>query len=228
MDHPSSPSNLSDPQKGKFAIDAEFSCDGAGALPENYGDNRLVILPRDPFWFFAYWEYTTERADAARREFGADVWEKAALVLRVYDVTGSSADGVETAPFFDIDIQKQARSWYVKVEKSGRDYIADLGLRLPDGRFYSLLRSNRIRLPVGRISEKTDSQWMAVGVSEWNKFLESSVNLEGSSGRGSAEISRAMAQRWEFLRSVFSGSSSSLSSSHAWVSPIPIPSEEKK
>jgi len=231
MDHPSSPTSSPDPQKGKFAIDAEFSPDGGGALPESYGDNRLVILPRDPLWFFAYWELTQDRADSARRDFGADVWDKAALILRVFDVTESELDGTGAAPSFDVEIQKQAREWYVKVEKSGRIYLVDLGLRLPDGRFISLLRSNRIRLPVGRISDKTDSQWMAVGVTEqaqWNKFLESSAGFEKSSGGGSAEISRGMAQRWEFLRSVFSGSSSSLSSSHAWMSPLPIPSEEKK
>src|ERR1700684_2130698 len=118
MDHPSSPSHSPDPQKGKFAIDAEFSSDGSGALPESYGDNRIVILPRDPLWFFAYWELTQDRADSASRDFGADIWDKAMLILRTFDVTGSEHDGVETAPFFDVEIQKQARQWYVKVEKS--------------------------------------------------------------------------------------------------------------
>jgi hypothetical protein len=231
MDHTSSHSHPANPEQGASAHNNGSSPDGGGTLPDGYGDNRLVLLPRDPFWFFSYWELTSEHTEAIRRDFGNDVWDKGALVLRAYDVTESEIEGTPPAAFTDTEVQKQARQWYVRVPKSGRAYVADLGLRMPDGRFISLLRSNRIRLPIGKISDKTDSQWMAVGVSEqaqWNKFLESSAGLEQSSNRGSAEISRNMAQRWEFLRSVFSGSSSSLSGSSTWVAPTPLPPEEKK
>ena len=31
------------------------------SLPQYYGTDRLVILPRDPYSLFAYWEITLQR-----------------------------------------------------------------------------------------------------------------------------------------------------------------------
>jgi hypothetical protein len=192
--------------------------DNSGILPDGYGDHRLIIMVRDPYWFFGYWELSGQPLEAIRAEHGADIWDRGAFILRVYDTT-DSADGLNKSPYIDVDVHRMARQWYVKVPKSGRVYQAELGLRLPDGRFVLLVRSNRIRMPFGRVSEKTDSQWMAVGYGQneqekWDKFLEATGGLHDI-GRGSAEISRTMAQRWEFLKSVFSGS---VGSSGSWPS----------
>ena len=71
-----------DIQKGKFTLGAaEFSVDAGAPLPEGYGDNHLVVMARDPFWFFAYWEITHERAEQIRVAHGRDSWDRAALVL---------------------------------------------------------------------------------------------------------------------------------------------------
>ncbi len=207
----------------------EISLDGSGPLPDWYGDNRLVILPRDPLCFFAYWEITHERAEKVRQQFGLDVWDRAALVLRVYDVSESDSSTV----FFDSEINKQARQWYVRVTQPGRTYVVDLGLRLPDGTFISLIHSNKITLPFGRVSEKTDSQWMAVGAGpnphekEWERVMDVSGGVADNLGKGSTEIAKSMAQRWEFLKSVFSGSSSVFSSPFAHP-PDPVAPEEKR
>lgn len=221
-----------DIEKGKFEIGAaEFSVDAGSPLPEGYGDNRLVIMARDPLWFFAYWELTHEKAEQVRQVHGRDIWDRAVLIMRVYDVTDAPNNSTDDATYFDIELTKQARSWYVQVARSGRAYIADLGLRLPDGRFITLLRSNRILMPVGRVSDLIDAQWMSVGVSEfeeWEKFIKVSQGL-GSIGKASAEFSRGMAQRWEFLRSVFSGSVSSWPSSKLWASSMTfLQGSEKK
>jgi hypothetical protein len=201
----------------------EYSFDQKTSLPDSYGDHRLVILPRDPFWFFAYWEVSENQVASLRSEHGADIIDRARWVLRVYDVSDAeaSADG---GPFVEIEIGNGARQWYVKVARPGRAYQAHLGLRLPDGKFIVVLVSNRIKLPRGRISDETDSRWMAVGYGrseneKWERLLD--VSGANEIGRGSAEIARTMAQRWEFLKSVFSGSSSSWSSSA-------IPQAEKK
>jgi hypothetical protein len=191
---------------------AEFSVDAGAPLPEGYGDNRLVILSRDPFWFFAYWEITHERAEQIRVAHGRDSWDKAALILRVYDLGESSQTPIDAATHFDVDVNKFARQHYVQVSISGHVYLADLGLRWPDGKFVSLFRSNVIRQPAGRISEEVDSQWMSVGTvteqAAWESMAQVAIGAMGSKG-GSADVSNAMSLRWEFLRSVFSGSVSS-------------------
>ena len=208
---PSSGSDYShsqDQELGKFIIDgAETLLEPGKPLPETYGDNRLVILPRDPLWFFVYWEATSDRLDALRDQVGHDLWQKGQAVLRVYDVTGQDGDLSNAHRFFDVTISFDARRWYVNVPESGRSHVVELGFRFPDGRFLALLRSNRIALPAGRVSDQTDSRWMIVNMNEWEKMFE----VAGP--RGSAEIAKMMAQRWEFFRSVFSGSSSRLSGS---------------
>jgi hypothetical protein len=198
-------------EKKKFDVGAaEFSVDAGSPLPEGYGDNRLVIMSRDPYWFFAYWEITHERAEAVRVAHGRDSWDKAVLVLRVYDLGDSPQTPIDSADHFDVEVQKFARQWYVQVLNAGHVYVADLGLRWPDGKFVSLFRSNYIRQPSGRVSDLIDSQWMSVGVTseEWELMARMSIGA-GSSKGASGEVAKGMALRWEFLRSVFSGSVSS-------------------
>jgi len=201
-----------DIEKGKFEISAaEFSVDAGSPLPEGYGDNRLVLMTRDPFWFFAYWEITHERAEQIRAAHGRDSWDRATLVLRVYDLGESAHTPADSSPYFDVDVHKFARQWYVQVPYSGHGYVADLGLRWPDGKFVSLFRSNVIRMPSGRVSDQIDSQWMSVGlVTEqraWEDMARVAIAAGSSKGAsGSGEAGSAMALRWEFLRSVFSGS----------------------
>ena len=195
--------------KAKYHIGpAEFSVDAGSPLPEGYGDNLLVLLVRDPFWFFAYWEITHERAEQIRTAHGRDCWDVAALVLRVFDLGESPQTPIDAASYFDVEVQKFARQWYVQVPFSAHVYVADLGLRWPDGKFVSLVRSNFVRTPYGRVSDKLDSEWMTVGLlSDWEWLARMALEA-GSSKVGSAEFA-GMELRWEFLRSVFSGSVSS-------------------
>ena len=46
--------------KNKGTTQARDSFDAAMGLPKTYGDTKIVILPRDPLWFYAYWEVATE------------------------------------------------------------------------------------------------------------------------------------------------------------------------
>src|SRR5258706_4127552 len=164
-------------------------------------------MTRDPFWFFAYWEITHDRAEQVRTAHGRDSWDRAALILRVYDLGESASTPIDSAVSFDVEVNKSTRQWYVQVSVSGHVYVADLGLRWPDGKLVSLFRSNIIRQPFGRVSDKMDSQWMSVGVAseEWESMARMAIGA-GSSKGASAEGSQGRALRWEFLRSVFSGS----------------------
>ena len=193
-------------EAGKFIVDSSESLiEPSAPLPETYGDNCLVLLVRDPFWFFAYWEITPQRLNEFHQKYGPELWDRGQAVLRVYEVAGLNEEAFAPRRYFDVGVQMEARRWYVQADQSGRTYLAELGIKLPDGRFIPLLRSNRITLPRGRVSDQTDSQWIAVNPAEWDKLMDVAGGAEHI-GRGSVEISRVMAQRWEFLKSVFSGS----------------------
>lgn len=233
MDHNSSQFRVNADERYADGPQPENHVDSIAALPNGYGDNRIVILPRDPHWFFSYWEYTAEAIEAARNAVGETWWDSGTWVLRVYDVTDGSPDDLTHASFFDVAVSAEARQWYVRLDKSGRAVIVELGRRLTDGRFIALFRSNLIRLPVGRVSDKIDTQWMAMGAGseermQLDSFVEKLASV-ASDSKGSVEIAKTMARRWEFLRSVFSGSwpTSSAGSSHTFPAMIGISREDQ-
>ena len=171
------------------------------ALPENYGITEASLLPRDPNWMFIYWEITENSKKEACRLHGADIFRKGRQVIRVCEVTAGDCAG----KYFDISVMHDARSWYVNVQESGRAYCCEVGLALPDGTFISLVKTNTVTLPAGRVSDVTDEKWMAV-TADFDKLLQ----LSGVEyiGKGSGEVAKSLAQRWEMLRAVFSRASS--------------------
>lgn len=173
-------------------------------LPQGYGTTEAALLPRDPNWMFIYWEITENSLKNLRRDHGDDILKKGRQVIRVYDVSGA-ADGGEGAKYFDIPVMFEAKSWYVNVQEGGRAYCCEVGLAMPDGSFIGLVKTNTVKLPGGRVSDVTDEKWMAV-TADFDKLLQ----LSGVEyiGKGSGEVAKSLAQRWEMLRAVFSRASS--------------------
>jgi hypothetical protein len=173
------------------------------ALPENYGTTEAALLPRDPNWMFIYWEITENSRKNLCKTHGEDLFQKGRQVIRVYDV--SAADGDGAARYFDIPVMFEAKSWYVNVQEGGRAYCCEVGLVMPDGSFVGIVKTNTVNLPAGRVSNVTDEKWMAV-TADFDKLLQ----LSGVEyiGKGSGEVAKSLAQRWEMLRSVFSRASS--------------------
>jgi hypothetical protein len=172
------------------------------ALPEGYGVTEAALMPRDPNWMFIYWEITENSRKNTCRAHGDDVFSKGRQVIRVYDMTGTDGQGQR---YFDITVRLDAGSWYVNVQESGRAYCCELGLVMPDGTFIGLVKTNTVNLPAGRVSDVTDEKWMAVS-GDFDKLMQ----LSGVEyiGKGSGEVAKSLAQRWEMLRAVFSRASS--------------------
>ena len=193
------------------------------ALPEGYGTTEAALLPRDPNWMFIYWEITENSMKNLRRDHGDDVLKKGRQVIRVYDVSGA-ADGGQPTKYFDIPVMFEAKSWYVNVQEGGRAYCCEVGLAMQDGSFIGLVKTNTVSLPGGRVSDVTDEKWMAV-TADFEKLLQ----LSGVEyiGKGSGEVAKSLAQRWEMLRAVFSRASSWGVSSMSSQAPQK-PEQEKK
>ncbi len=170
------------------------------ALPQGYGDTEAVLLARDPNWMYIYWEINEKSKSDLRRDYGADVFEKARQVIRVYEDNQTSR-----SQYFDVEVKFDANSWYVNVSDGGKSYHCELGFVLPDGKFVSVVKTNSIKLPQGKVSEITDEKWMSIS-GDFEKLLQ----LSGVEyiGKGSGEVAKSLAQRWEMLKSVFSRSAS--------------------
>jgi len=128
-------------------------------LPGAYGRDRMVLMVRDPWWLFTFWEVRPETVDRIKNELKDDFY-KAQRVLRVYDVTNINFNGNNANKFFDININEFASSWYIESAAPGRSWCVDLGLRLPNRRFITILRSNIVHSPLDSASSVTDEEWM--------------------------------------------------------------------
>ncbi len=176
------------------------------SLPESYGATEAALLPRDPNWMFVYWDITEEKKRNMRRDYGESIFEKSQPLIRVHDVTGiADFNGSNSCRYFDIPVMLDARSWYINVQEGGKSYCCEIGLMLPDGRFVRIVMTNIVHLPAGKVSDVTDEKWMAVS-GDFDKLLQ----LSGVEyiGKGSGEVAKSLAQRWEMLKSVFSRAAS--------------------
>lgn len=124
-------------------------------LPPFYGENKIVLMARDPYFAFTYWEVTNQRYDDAKRLLGPGV----RLVLRIYDIT-DMPDVKNAHSYFDIDVFDMVGSWYININRPNRSFCIDLGAIAPDGRFLTLIRSNVVTMPRDGVSDVVDEEWM--------------------------------------------------------------------
>ena len=194
-------------EAGKFyagPVMQKFAEERPWEFPAGYGDNRIVLMVRDPHWLFAYWEINDRRRAELGAELGAEVFRRSRELLRVYD-TGDWR-------FFDLDLSGGARSWYIKVPAANRTYCVDIGYLTPDGKFVTAARSNFVTAPLDRMSDVIDEQWL---IPDWDRLYALSGGFR--IGQGSLEIQELIKKRFQEESS--SGWVSSLSS------PMPRPAE---
>ncbi|MFH0855311.1 MAG: DUF4912 domain-containing protein [Candidatus Omnitrophota bacterium] len=128
-------------------------------LPSQYEVDKMVLLVRDPWWLYTYWELKQATVSGLKSEL-KDEFYKAKRVLRVHDVTNINFIGSNANRFFDIYIHEFANNWYIDTAAPGRSWCVDFGLLLSSGRFITILRSNVVQTPLDGPSWVTDEEWM--------------------------------------------------------------------
>jgi hypothetical protein len=128
-------------------------------LPGQYGKDKIVLLVRDPWWLHCYWEVTPNTWNGLRQNL-KELFFSAKKVLRVYDISQIIFDGKNAHRFFDIEINQETDNWYIDVGGPGRAWCIDFGLKLPNGEFTTILRSNCVTSPLDGPSWITDEEWM--------------------------------------------------------------------
>ncbi len=126
-------------------------------LPDSYGENRIVIMQRDPLCLFCYWELQQAKIDNFLKNLSTLAYD-ASLVLRVYDVTNILFDGNNANKYFDSVLVQGAKDWYIHLEEPNRSFCADIGFLTSDGTFHMLTRSNTITTPGMCPSDITEDQ----------------------------------------------------------------------
>jgi len=106
-------------------------------LPSSYGKDRLVLLPVNPRWIHAYWDFSSN----SRQKLLASE-----AILRLYDVTNIVFDGNNAHRIKEMRISACEGNWYFEVDFSDADYLAEIGY-YESGKFFPLFRSNLVRTP---------------------------------------------------------------------------------
>lgn len=149
-------------------------------LPEGYGQDRIVLLPRDPEWLYAYWDIRNETKDQARRQGGVN------LAVRLYELDESRLE-----PMTEHWVQEYSRAWYLSVPSPGQTYVAEIGYRNGDGGWCPMLRSNAVNVPPAGPSPIVADQFVTITPDD---PLEPSLSAKAKRAR-SAATPRAKAKR---------------------------------
>ncbi len=139
--------------------DVEFKTDSTVDLPRTYGDNKIVLMVRDPGTIYAYWEIKSEVETSVRETIREKGLAPSKSVLRVYDVTQSGSDS-NPKVVCDFELKGWVDNWYIHVGNPGRAWMAAVGILCSTGEFFSLARSNAVRTPADRMSDVCDEDWM--------------------------------------------------------------------
>lgn len=170
-------------------------------IPSHYGETKLVLLVRDPWWLYSYWEIEKHRQDELSRELDRRRMGSRKTVLRVYDVTGGALPAFNS--FFDIELNFYTDNWYIDVGMPGKEWIAEIGYRTEDGSFFALVRSNAVRTPAFGLSDVSDEEWMLPE----DIYLKIIGHALGAASASSLDIRKLLEK---YLRSIVSSEQVSL------------------
>ncbi|MBI4341300.1 MAG: DUF4912 domain-containing protein [Candidatus Omnitrophica bacterium] len=157
------------------------------SIPAGYGDNRIVLMVKDPWWLFAYWEIQPSVERAAKMQLLPHEVAGLQTILRVYDVTGRHYPDEPAHRFSDVGLSGMATNWYLHTDAPDRAFIVEIGLLTTTGRFLLLARSNRVTAPRFGPSDAIDEAWLTTDEAYWRLFGATAVGI-GASQSGSAHI----------------------------------------
>ena len=118
-------------------------------LPFSYGETQLVLMVRDPYWAFSYWDFSGETWNWIQTKFREEISLKP--ILRVYDLSVQRS--------IDLLISLEAKNWYLHLGIPDHRYVAELGLGDGKSRFHLIARSNEVQTPRDSPSDVVDPEW---------------------------------------------------------------------
>ncbi|HYH02766.1 MAG TPA: DUF4912 domain-containing protein [Bacillota bacterium] len=174
-------------------------------IPPDYNDTRMILLVRDPYWLYTYWNVNSQTKEQI--VYGGRKFEDLPLVIRVYDITDIQFDGTNSNYYFDINLNHYTNNWYINVAKPNRSFCVDLGYIGENGHFKTIVRSNMVTTPRDNVSDVIDEEWMIIE-EDFRKIYRLATGT--GIGNSSLELVESLIKRLE--REMGSGAVSSLSS----------------
>ena len=120
-----------------------------GNLPECYGEEILYLIARDPHWLFAYWEIDWSKYPKSKMQKGEH-----RIFLKI-----STADGAEESR---IEINPDAKNWYVPVNHPATLYLGEIGWLDKKGAWKSIVRSLPAATPPDTLSDEAKTSFATI------------------------------------------------------------------
>lgn len=108
-------------------------------LPLYYDKNIIGFLPQSPDTLFVYWELSLSHWQA--------VDGMGSFLVRLYSVRENSDSDFEYILAGEVQQPPFTESWYFTGLQPGAMYLAEIGVKLPDGNFYSMVKSETALTP---------------------------------------------------------------------------------
>lgn len=121
-------------------------------LPASYGLSRLSLLPREPQWLFATWDFSQDQQREAERMPGRR------LALRVFlgELNGELVK--------EIPVHPDSRQCFIYIERPERVFAAELGFYLPERQWRTVASVPPVTLPSRGPSEERTVQFATFSV----------------------------------------------------------------
>lgn len=125
------------------------------------GQDRIVLMVRDPYWLHAHWDITRQTVDRAKAAL-VEQWHSVKPILRLLKLDDSGTTESAETVYRDLEIHGGVRNWYIDVDNPPSRFQIVMGYLTGSGRFYELVRSNTVSTPVPGGKEASDDHWADV------------------------------------------------------------------
>ena len=130
----------------KFNQGVEFRAEGSFNIPSGYNDNKIVLMVRDPWTIYSYWEISKEVKDSALEIIRREGLSPSKIVFRLYDLTEREM-GLGHKVIRDFELKKWVDDWYIDIKGKTKSLMAEVGIFCDDDNFFCLARSNTVTTP---------------------------------------------------------------------------------
>lgn len=113
-----------------------------------------LVSPRK---ILLFWEVSSSPLKVIEHFFNKRV-EELIQAVRLYDVTDRIFNGQNAHYFHEVIVPYQNGHWYIKGLLSNRNYVAELGVKIPENEFFPLLRSNPVQTPLMKMTSSNEMQ----------------------------------------------------------------------
>jgi hypothetical protein len=175
---------------GKPDIRDESRAEVSPELPLGYGDNKIVMLVRDPHWCYLYWELQESNIEDGLRRLSRSRSE-VRHVLRIHPASGGGAP-------FDVDVDFRHLNHYLQLSP-GASFYAEIGLLDHEGYFTALAISNTVTLPLDGPSDIIDDKWLTTDENFAEIYIlsggEGAETREAFGQAGSAQLQKVAREK---------------------------------